>query len=259
MRSCLIGHTGFVGGNLANQHPFDEFYNSKNIEAIRERKFDFLAISGMPAAMWRANQDPAGDRVILDRLVGCLRQVQAERVVVVSTVAVYPTPIEVDEATPIDPREQTPYGRHRYLLEQFATEHFPQVLIVRLPGLFGNGLRKNALYDLLHDHEVHKIHAEAVYQFYNLDRLGSDISTALNAGLTTINFATEPVAIGEVARQVFERELADATGTLPAKFDMRTRHAALWGGRNGYLYDRRQVLNELRAFVRNERVVGANA
>ena len=34
MRTALIGHTGFVGSNLAASHAFDDLYNTSNIEQI---------------------------------------------------------------------------------------------------------------------------------------------------------------------------------------------------------------------------------
>jgi nucleoside-diphosphate-sugar epimerase len=255
--SALVGHTGFVGGNLAAQRPFDACFNSKNIEQIAGQSFDLLAISAMPAAMWIANANPDADRACLDRLTSCLRQVKARRVVVLSTVAVYPTPIDVDEDTPIDEAAQTPYGRHRLMLERFAAEHFPQSLAVRLPGLFGPGLKKNAIYDLMHNNELHKVNAASVYQFYNLDRLWSDISTALAAGLSVVNFATEPVSVREVAREAIGLDFTNDPGTPAANFDMRSKHADLFDGRHDYLYDRGHVLAELRAFVARNRKLAA--
>ena len=38
MRTALIGHTGFIGSNLARQFAFDECYNSKSIGGIRGRE-----------------------------------------------------------------------------------------------------------------------------------------------------------------------------------------------------------------------------
>jgi nucleoside-diphosphate-sugar epimerase len=254
MPSALIGHTGFVGGNLARQHRFDECYNSKTIEGIAGRRFDLLVVSGMPAAKWVANRDPDADRAVLDRLWGCVKQVTADALVVVSTVDVYPNPVGVDEDAVIELTAQQPYGRHRLMLERLAATHFPRVLAVRLPGLFGPGLKKNAVYDLLHGNEVHKVHANGVFQFYNLDRLWADVRAALAAGLAVVNFATEPVSVRETAREAFGIDFANDPGTKPARYDVRSRHAALYDGRGGYLYSREQVLAELKAFVAAERV-----
>jgi nucleoside-diphosphate-sugar epimerase len=253
MPDALIGHTGFVGGNLAALHPFNTWFNSKNIEAIRGQRYELLVVSGMPAAKWIANRDPDGDRAVLDRLWGCLRTVHADTVVVMSTVDVYPNPVDVDEDTPINAAAQQPYGKHRLELERLAAAHFPRVLSVRLPGLFGPGLKKNAVYDLLHNNEVHKIPANGVFQFYNLARLWKDVRAALAAGLTLVNFATEPVSVREVAREAFGIDFTNDPGIKPARYDVRTRHAAVFGGRDGYLYSRAQVLGELTAFVAAQR------
>ena len=253
MCDALIGHTGFVGGNLAAQHRFNAWFNSKNIEAVRSQRFDLLVLSAMPAAKWIANGDPAGDRAALERLWGCVRQAHATTVVVISTVDVYPQPVAVDEDAPIDPAAQQPYGQHRLMLEQFAADHFLRTLVVRLPGLFGPGLKKNAIYDLLHNNDVHKIHANGVFQFYNLARLWADVRKALDAGLSLVNLATEPVSIREVAREAFGVEFANDPGTRPARYDVRTKHAELFGGANGYTESRERVFAELRAFVAAER------
>ena len=253
MTSALVGHTGFVGGNLAAQHRFDACFNSKTIESIASRRFELLVVSGMPAAKWIANGDPATDRANLDRLWGCLKTVRADTVVVMSTVDVYPTPVNVDEDTPIDPSAQQPYGLNRLELERRAASHFRRVLSVRLPGLFGPGLKKNAIYDLLHDNETHKIHANGVFQFYNLSHLWRDVQAALAAGLSVVNFATEPVSVREVAREAFGLDFANDPGTKPARYDVRTKHAEVFGGSGGYLTGREQVFAELREFVRGER------
>ncbi|MBX9655566.1 pyridine nucleotide transhydrogenase [bacterium] len=253
MKSALVGHTGFVGGHLAAQHSFDEFYNSKNVEEIAGRSFDLIAVSAMPAAMWIANQDPEGDRRVLDRLLNSLRQAKTNRVVLISTVAVYPKPIGIDEDSPIDPSKQTAYGRHRHQLELELAAHFKNVLAVRLPGLFGKGLKKNAVYDLIHHNELEKVNAASVYQFYNLDHLWGDISIATSAGLSVINFSAAPTSIREVAQHAFGIDFHNDPGTPAANYDMRSKHAELFGGKDGYLYSKEQVLADLKSFVANEK------
>lgn len=59
----------------------------------------------------------------------------------ISTVGVYKNPNGVDEDTPIDTDGLQPYGQNRYYLEQFIQDNF-DVTIIRLSGLFGNGLKK---------------------------------------------------------------------------------------------------------------------
>jgi hypothetical protein len=253
MVDAIIGHTGFVGGNIAAQRRFHAWFNSKNIELIRGQRFGLLVVSAMPAAKWLANRDPVADRAALERLWENLARCQADEAIIISTVDVYPTPIGVDEDTFIEPTYQHPYGKHRLELERRAEEHFPKVLAVRLPALYGPGLKKNAVYDLLHGNETHKVPTEGSFQFYNLDRIWQDIGTARAAGLTLANFATEPVTIRDVARQAFGFDFANPLHGLPPRYDVHTKHAALFGGQSGYLESRDEVLAGLRAFVAAER------
>jgi nucleoside-diphosphate-sugar epimerase len=246
---ALIGHTGFVGGNLARQHRFDALFNSKNVDEIVGRSFDILAVSAMPAAKWIANREPEADQATLRRLSDAVCSAQALRVVLISTVDVYPNPVGVDEETPIDVNEQHPYGRHRLQLERELSEHFANMQIIRLPGLFGPGLKKNAIYDLLNNNDVQKIHSSGVFQFYNLNRLWTDIERAHAAGLKLVNFATEPFSVGELAREAVGIEFDNVLPTPPARYDFRTKYDRVLGGSGGYLYPRDLVMAELREFV----------
>jgi nucleoside-diphosphate-sugar epimerase len=253
MARALIGHTGFVGGTLLRQVPFDALYNSRNVEDLGGWEFELLVCAGAPGQKWLANKYPTTDRAAIDRLIRALARVRADFVILLSTVDVFPSPIEVDEDTPIRAADQQPYGRHRLVLEHFVADHFP-ALIVRLPGLFGPGLRKNIVYDFLHDNQVGAVHARSVYQFYDMAGVWSDLQSAYLAGLRLVHFATEPVSVAEVAREAFGRVFRqEPAGVQPARYDFRTRHAAVFGGTGGYLYDRAEVLDLLRHFVRAER------
>ena len=253
MTDALIGHTGFVGGNLLRQRAFDACFNSQNIAEVHGQSFDLLVVSAMPAVKWLANREPDRDRASLDRLLGDLAKVQARRVVVISTVDVYPRPTEVDETTPLDVTNHHAYGKHRRMLEEAIAAQFSRVVVVRLPALFGPGLKKNAVYDLMHDNEVHKIPSAGEFQFYNLERLWSDLQTAMSHELTLVNFATATTSMADIARHVFDREFDNDLGTPPPRYDMRTIHAAAFGGRDGYLCSREQVLADLKTFVQRER------
>lgn len=145
----LIGHTGFVGGTLAAQHDFTGRFNSANVPDAAGRRFSTLVCAAAPGSMFEANRFPERDAARIDALIASLDAVgHAERFVLISTVAVLADFVADDEDTSAF-ETATPYGVNRRRLEVFVAERFPGALIVRLPALFGPGLKKNFLFDLM--------------------------------------------------------------------------------------------------------------
>ena len=251
--NALIGYTGFVGSNLDQQMPFQHRFRSNDIETIAGQRFDLVVCAGVSAVKWLANQDPTRDRAGIARLIEPLRSVRAERFVLISTVDVYPDPRAVDEASPIDAERLAPYGRHRYELEQFVSAHFPRVLILRLPGLFGPGLKKNVIFDLLHGNRLDKINPASAFQYYPLGRLARDIEAGLAAGLTLANLATEPLPTARIHAALFADASIGADADPALSYDMRTRHAGPFGGANAYVMTAAEVLAALDGFVTEAR------
>lgn len=250
--AALIGYTGFVGGNLARQRSFDDFFNSKNIHEISDRNFDLIVCAGVPAEKWKANKDPQADLANIDRLIRALDDVDADKFVLISTVDVFADPVGVDEDSPTPLANLHAYGRNRRMLEEVIGSRFDS-LIVRLPGLYGAGLKKNVIYDFLHDNDTQKIDSRGVFQFYGLDRLWRDIETALDAELPLVHCATEPVSVAEVVHEAFGIEFSNEVSATPARYDMRTRYAELFGGKPPYFESKPQVLERIKTFVAAER------
>jgi nucleoside-diphosphate-sugar epimerase len=248
MRSALIGSTGFVGSTLLRQTSFDEQFHSTDIERIRGQSYGLLVCAGAPAEKWKANRDPESDRANLQRLMQCLAEVHAEHVVLISTVDVYPVPVGVDEGTTIDPEAGSAYGRHRFELEVFVRDRF-DTTCVRLPGLFGRGLKKNVIYDFLNNNETGAICPDSVYQFYGLDDLWRDIAQVRAHGLSLVNFGVEPVSVRDVAREGLGIEFEKPLAVNAVRYDMHTRYAGLLGGTGVYLRSRHQVLAAIRDFA----------
>src|SRR5204863_402227 len=71
--------------------------------------------------------------------------------------------------------------------------------VLRLPGLFGPGLKKNAVYDLLHGYQVEKIHPDSTYQFYDVRQLWPDAEKADRAGIRLLHLSAEPLSMHEIA------------------------------------------------------------
>jgi nucleoside-diphosphate-sugar epimerase len=252
MASALIGYTGFVGSNLLSQLLFDDCYNSKNIDTINGKDYELVVCAGVPAAKWIANRDPAKDRENIERLSRQLASIKANKFILISTVDVYPIPVGVDEDSPIHMETCEPYGKHRLQLEHYVTNRF-DTFVVRLPGLFGPGMKKNIIYDFLHDNNVDQINPKGVFQFYSLEHLAHDINVGRQNGLKLLNITSAPTSVAEVARICLGHELANEIDKPAARYDYRSRHAHLFGGHDGYLYSKEQVLSDLRKFVARER------
>lgn len=253
VKTALIGYTGFVGGNIQAQHKFDDLYNSKNISDIEGEEYDLVVSAANRAEMWRINQEPEVDRAEIEEFISHIRKAKIGKLVLISTVGVYKNPNGATEDTPIETDGLLPYGVNRYYLEEWCRENF-DTTIVRLPGLFGEGLKKNVIYDLLHGNMVEKIHADGKYQYYNLANIWKDIEVALENKLPLVNLATPPVSTEEVAREAFGEEFTNRPeGVVPARWDMHSKYADLYGGEGDYLYTKDQELADIKAFVEAEK------
>lgn len=253
MKSALIGYTGFVGSNLMRQTEFTDVYNSKNIDDIDGREYDLVVCSAARAEKWRINQEPEKDLAEIDALIAHLKTIKAKTFVLVSTVDVYKNPIDVNEDTPIETEGLHAYGRNRFYLETFCKDTF-DATIVRLPALFGQGLKKNVIFDLLNDNQVHKIHYAGAYQYYNLDNIWKDITLAVDNNIKLLNLATEPVTTEEIANECFDIEFKnEPEGVTAGRYDMQTKHAGLFGKSGPYAYGKEQELADIKAFVASER------
>ncbi len=252
-KSALIGFSGFVGGNLREQGAFDDLYNTQNLDSIVGREYDLIVSAGAPAAKWIANQKPDEDMASLEKLMRALEGVHAKRFVLISTVDVYPAPVGVDENSAIDAARSQPYGKHRLQLEAFVGERFPGATRIRLPGLFGPGLKKNVVFDFLNQNRLDLVHQDGSFQFYDLANIWKDVQAASNAGLKVVNFATEPVTTMEVAQQVFGVDFHNTLPTPGPRYDFRTIHAAAFGKSGPYLYSKAEVLAGMKHFVASQR------
>lgn len=252
--TALVGATGFVGSNLLRKRSFDLEVNSKNAAELAGRHFGRVVFSAARAEKWRANQDPEADAKHVDELKSLIQSFTADELVLVSTVDVYRDPRGVDESTEIDASRLQAYGRNRFLLEQAARAAHQRVVVVRLPALFGPGLKKNVIYDLLNDNQVERIDSAAQFQFYNLECLADDVDRISKSGLDLVNIAVAPLSVHDLARHVFGVTFDNRpTQNEPTKYDMRTLHSAVFGAEGPYAYDSKETLEALSVFVSAER------
>ena len=146
----LIGHTGFVGSNLVQQHKFAKVFSSKNIKESVGINPDLCVYAGVRAEKFLANQDPENDNKIIEIAIENIKSIKPKRIVLISTIDVYRSPREVSEKAEINTENLQPYGLNRRYLEKWVEENIEKHHIIRLPALFGQNLKKNFIYDLIH-------------------------------------------------------------------------------------------------------------
>jgi NAD-dependent epimerase/dehydratase family protein len=249
MTSALIGHGGFVASNLALQAHFDEKVDARAADRLRGRRFDLL-VCAEPEGRRKPGRDPEAEAAATRRLIEALGAVSAERVLLVSSVEVFPRPEMVDEDADIHP---SPHARHRRELELFCREKL-SATVVRLPLAFGPGLSTGVVFDLLRGQGLENTHPDALLQHYPIAHLWRDASLAMERRIPELNLACEPIPTREVALRCFGRELTAYPASAPAVCDVRSKYAPLWGGQPfGYLHPKAPVLRELARFVERER------
>ena len=208
--SMLVGYTGFVGSNLCLSHAFDHLINSKNIDQAFGVNPDLLIYSGVPAEMFLANKDPEKDKAIIDNAKRNIELINPQKIVLISTVAVYDKTLGVDENYVPDTENLLPYGVHRLDLENWVEQNYEHHLIVRLPAIYGENQKKNFIYDYINFipgmlnaakytelSQVSSIIRDAYYQldngFFKCKDLNSDERKDLRnafeeAGFSALNF-----------------------------------------------------------------------
>lgn len=249
-RTCLLGYTGFVGSNLLKQSQFDDLYRSTNIQEIRGKSYGSLVCAGVPAVKWHANKHPEEDRANIDRLLDHLSTVQVERLVLISTVDVYPVTVGVDESFECASVPNHPYGTHRLYLEQTLASIFRDLYTLRLPALFGPGLKKNVIYDLLHDNCLEAINPESAFQYYGLSNLWADIRTVLRQNVRLVNLVTEPIATRAIIDRFFPDKAVGSEAGKPGRYQISTRYASAFGKLGEYRFGAGEVLSQLEHYIR---------
>lgn len=238
---ALVGSSGFVGSHLLRDGM--DAYTSKTIGSIRGKTYDTVYCAGVPAEKWKANQDPDADRAAICSLTANLEHVTCRRFVLISTVDVYEAAIPQDEEPDCCPNAYAthPYGRHRREVELWAQRTFQDVYIVRLPALFGHGLKKNALYDLMNNNRISTLRSHWSFQWYWLGWLRADIDGHLTSGHHVVNLVTPPVRL-DLIRTLF-------MPTIPLSTTPDSTISYRIGSRYGYAHSLEDVLMELARYV----------
>ena len=79
-----------------------------------------------------------------------------------------------------------------------------------------------------------------------------DIQRALKAGLPLVHLTSEPISVADVSLQGFERPFTQSLANPPARYDMQTLHAQIFGLSGHYQYSVCETIQAIRAYAQSE-------
>ncbi len=91
--------------------------------------------------------------------------------------------------------------------------------------------------------------SRAVFQFYNLDYLWNHIELGLKNNLKKLNIVTEPIRVAEVYKFIKNKEFINEINDNFPDYNIHTIYSEIFGGKNGYIFDKNFVLNDIKSFV----------
>lgn len=254
MKTALIWYTWFVWSNILEQNNFDDLYNSKNINDIKNREYDLVVCAWVKAVKWWANQNPQEDLDSINELIENLSKVKSKKIVLISTVDIYPNPIWVDEDfdfNSINQETYQAYWKNRLYLENFIKTHFNDYHIVRLPWLFWNNIKKNILFDLLNNNQIEKITPNCKFQYYYLSNIWEDTKKAIANNIKEINFNSEPILTQEIVNLFFNKSIIWNNIENPIIYDYKTKYDYIFWWKNWYMYSKKDLIQQLDNFINN--------
>jgi hypothetical protein len=123
-------------------------------------------------------------------------------------------------------------------------------LIIRLPALFGYGLKKNIIYDLLNNNMINKIGINTTFQWYDLNNLVLDTNTYLQQIINSpekvlhINIFPEPVETSEILKIFNINKSKVDVSSSSIEYDFKTKFT-----KSGYTHTKEEILKSLKNFT----------
>jgi len=247
----LIGNTGLIGKTLKDEIIFDYEFNSKNIHELLNLNINPLVtdlyLCCLPATKWIVNNDPQHDLNNILNILDIITKKEYNNIILYSTIDVYNGAPELSNETYIPNVSELNYGSNRLIFENLVktTVRYNKLKIIRLPALFGKYLKKNILFDLINNNEIHKINYNSKFQWYNLENIITDTNSilAIPDKITISNLFTEPLETSAIL-DIFNISKSDVDYiTEPKIYNYTTIF-----NNTGYIKDKHTVLQEISKF-----------
>ena len=155
IRIGLLGKNGFIGSNVL------EILGRQFFVVAEPKSCDVLVNCAGFSRMYEGNAFPMRMQAVEDTIWTRIREVEFRDLIHLSTtyIDVYPNDI---------------YSKIKIKMERRILSQYPDTCILRLGGVIGKGLRKNVVYDLLHDKPLF-VDQNSVYNYISVADIGQII------------------------------------------------------------------------------------
>lgn len=246
---CLIGYTGFVGSFLRTKLPYHtHLYNSSNIEKIHGKSYDIVFFAGLPATKWLVNKEPQKDVCNMLSIQQHLLKANIDKFILISTIDIYDHQCLGQTEDPQHVSTES-YGKHRYIMEEWVKMIYRDHHIMRLPALFGLGLKKNIIYDILNNNSTSSINPYSYFQWYDIENLYFDIKQVIHSQIKVINLFSEPISTKDLFAECFPDKVASIeqnTLGVPQIYNQYTSYSRY----NSYYWqDKETIVSNLKDYI----------
>ena len=230
-RIAIIGYSGLIGKNLLNQFKKNyqniDLFNSKNISKISKKiNYNKVFCAALPAEKWKANKYPNKDKKNTLKLINNVKNLNTNQFILIST---------------IDINFDHPYGKNRKNFEKFVKKNFSNYLIIRLPAVFGEGLKKNIIFDLMNKNELNKIYYNDKFQWFDLSSLKKKINSITKTRKKIFEFYSEPIMNKEIIK-LFKLEHEFKKRDKPVIYNFKPI--------DGYDSNKKLIIKALKKFIK---------
>ena len=236
-----------LGSTLLKSETYDYTFNSKNLNNFKNvaKDGDELLLTCLPATKWLVNKNLTDDMNNIQNIIKTISDVNFSKITLISTIDVYnDSPLHVDET--YSPNiSKLSYGNNRYIFELLVREYVKtdSLKIFRLPALFNNLIKKNVLYDLINNNNVEQINKNGIYQWYNLDKLSSDIKIfeKIYPDEVLFNLFTEPIHTEDILN-LFPQHKDKTQSGSSVIYDYHTKFGK-------YIDNKHNILEEIKKLI----------
>lgn len=238
----VVGANGFVGSNLVRLLSNAVPISRHDLNAGISINFDVVVVAAPSATKWLIDSNPHEDLVNVRNLASQVARIRTNQIIHLSTIDVF---VNKTADSEISARSTAPgYGGNRALFEDLLLAGCSNVLVRRLPGLYGRGLKKNLIFDLMNRRLEHLLTYNPLseYQYMSVDNA---LRLALDdrfRNIQTMNLTAHPLTAAEIAGEL--RDFLSSTSP-ETHYNVRSMHAEV----EGYFDSHEQSLTGVRRFL----------